>query len=73
MSKHWRVITKIRDGIKDVEGATAERRFRSAGFEVTNLNVGQVFFVTGKKEEVEKLAAEYLVNIQLYDYKIEEI
>ena len=72
MSKHWRIITKIRDGIKDVEGATAERQFRSAGFEVTDLNVGQVFFITGEKEEVEKLAAEYLVNIQLYDYSIEE-
>ena len=70
--KHWRIITKIRSGIKDVEGATAERRFRDAGFEIENLNVGQVFFITGTKKSVEAIAKKYLVNTQLYDYDIEE-
>ncbi len=73
MTKQWRIITRIRSGINDVQGAAAERRFRESGWEVEDLHVGQVFFVTGEEELVKELARKHLVNIQLYDYEIEEI
>jgi len=71
--KRWRITTKIREGIKDVEGATAERRFNDAGWNVKDLNVGQVFYISGSKKSVKSIAEQYLVNTQLYDYEIEEV
>ncbi len=71
--KRWRITTKIREGIKDVEGATAERRFNDAGWNVKDLNVGQVFFISGDKKSVKSIAEQHLVNTQLYDYEIEEV
>ena len=71
--KNWKITTKIRPGIKDVEGATAERRFRDNGWDVSDLHVGQVFLITGDEKTVKELAHKHLVNIQLYDYEIEEV
>ena len=71
--KNWKITTKIRSGIKDVEGATAERRFRDNGWDVSDLHVGQVFLITGDEKTVRELTHKHLVNTQLYDYEIEEI
>ena len=72
--KKWRITTRIKDGIRDIEGETALAAFKERGFDIEELNVGQVFYVTGPYEFVLSLCESgYLVNRKLYNFALEEI
>ena len=72
--KKWRITTRIKDGIRDIQGETTLAVFKERGWDVEELNVGQCFFITGDYETVLALCENgHLVNRKLYHFALEEI
>jgi phosphoribosylformylglycinamidine (FGAM) synthase PurS component len=73
----FKVTTKLRDGIRDVEGEAIAATFRQLGEHkvgqvvIGNIQVGQIFYVEATNyDDLDKLCSNHLVNTILYDYKI---
>lgn len=67
--KTYTLQTKLRDGIKDVQGETI---LNSVGRDskIMHITVGQVFYVTVEDDVREEDLAPIFVNDLLYDYRI---
>ena len=66
------IQTKLRDGIKDVEGETI---LKSVGkdLKITHISVGQSFYLEVEDDaDVNEIAKTIFVNDLLYDYYINE-
>ena len=64
------IQTKLRDGIKDVEGETI---LKSVGkdLKITHISVGQIFYLEiDDGADVDEIAKKLFVNELLYDYSI---
>ena len=64
------IQTKLRDGIKDVEGETI---LKSVGkdLKITHISVGQSFYLEVEDDaDVDEIAKKVFVNELLYDYNI---
>ena len=64
------IQTKLRDGIKDVEGETI---LKSVGkdLKITHISVGQSFYLEVEDDaDVDLIAKNVFVNELLYDYTI---
>jgi phosphoribosylformylglycinamidine (FGAM) synthase PurS component len=66
----FKVTTKLREGIKDIEGDAIEQKLNQDDWHVKNVKVGQVFYLEAPVAEVSKLCKQVLVNTLLYDYEI---
>ena len=66
----FKVTTKLREGIKDIEGDAIEQKLNQDDWHVKNVKVGQVFYLEASVAEVSKLCKQVLVNTLLYDYEI---
>ena len=66
----FKVTTKLRDGIKDIEGDAIKQQLNQADWHVKDVKVGQVFYLEAPIAEISKLCKQVLVNTLLYDYEI---
>ena len=81
MMKKYKITTKLRDGIKDIEGDTIEKKLNQGDWPVKNIKVGQVFYLEApvdikeysKTSMVRDLCEQVLVNTLLYDFEIEDV
>tara|TARA_B100000949_G_C13982372_1_gene325730 strand:- start:328 stop:564 length:237 start_codon:yes stop_codon:yes gene_type:complete len=72
--KKFKVTTRLRAGIKDIEGDAIEQKLKQANWLVKNVQVGQVFYLEAQHtENINELCKQVLVNILLYDYEIEDV
>tara|TARA_Y100000310_G_C20165726_1_gene571259 strand:- start:37 stop:288 length:252 start_codon:yes stop_codon:yes gene_type:complete len=78
--KKYKITTKLRDGIKDIEGETIEQKLRQDGWSIEDIKVGQVFYlqatnphITDNFHYIEELCKKILVNTLLYDFEIEDV
>ena len=72
--KKYKVTTKLRDGIKDIEGETIEQKLNQDEWSVKNIKVGQVFYLEANHSTaVRVLCEKILVNTLLYDFEIEDV
>jgi|TARA_Y100000310_G_scaffold223200_1_gene225033 phosphoribosylformylglycinamidine (FGAM) synthase PurS component len=72
--KKYKVTTKLRDGIKDIEGETIEQELNQNNWPVKNVKVGQVFYLEANHSTaVDVLCKQILVNTLLYDFEIEDV
>ena len=69
----FKVTTKLRDGIKDIEGDAIEQKLKQDDWHVEGVKVGQVFYLEAPYAEIIKLCKQVLVNTMLYDYEIRSI
>ncbi len=69
----FKVTTKLRDGIKDIEGETIEQKLNQDDWHVKDVKVGQVFYLEAPYKEIKELCKQVLVNTLLYDYEIEDV
>ena len=68
--KKVQIMTKLRTGIKDVEG---EAILKSVGNDskITHITVGQIFYLDVEDDvDVNEIAKNIFVNDLLYDYEI---
>ena len=77
--RKYKITTKLRDGIKDIEGDTIEQKLKQDGWSVEDIKVGQVFYlhttnphITDNRHYIQKLCEKILVNTLLYDFEIED-
>ena len=70
--KKYKITTKLRKGIKDIQGDTISLNVNANGWQVENMKVGQVFYFNAPHHKIKELCETVLVNILLYDYEIEE-
>ena len=80
MMGKFKITTKLRDGIKDIEGETIEQKLKHDGWSVKDVKVGQVFYlqstnphITDNRHYIEELCEKILVNTLLYDFEIEDV
>jgi len=66
----FKVTTKLREGIKDIEGNAIEQKLNQDDWHVKDVKVGQVFYLEAPVAEISKLCKQVLVNTLLYDYEI---
>ena len=66
----FKVTTKLREGIKDIEGNAIEQKLNQDDWHVKDVKVGQVFYLEAPYEEINELCKQVLVNTLLYDYEI---
>ena len=66
----FKVTTKLREGIKDIEGNAIEQTLNQDDWHVKDIKVGQVFYLEAPVAEISKLCKQVLVNTLLYDYEI---
>ena len=66
----FKVTTKLREGIKDIEGDAIEQKLNQDDWHVKNVKVGQVFYLEVPVAEANKLCKQVLVNTLLYDYEL---
>jgi|TARA_Y100001949_G_C15908756_1_gene295916 phosphoribosylformylglycinamidine (FGAM) synthase PurS component len=66
----FKVTTKLREGIKDIEGDAIEQKLNQDDWHVKNVKVGQVFYLEAPVAEANKLCKQVLVNTLLYDYEL---
>ena len=66
----FKVTTKLREGIKDIEGDAIEQKLNQDDWHVKNVKVGQVFYLEAPVAEANKLFKQVLVNTLLYDYEL---
>ena len=66
----FKVTTKLREGIKDIEGDAIEQKLNQDDWHVKNVKVGQVFYLEAPVAEANKLCNQVLVNTLLYDYEL---
>ena len=72
--RKYKITTKLRDGIKDIEGETIEQKLNQDEWSVKNIKVGQVFYLEDKHSTaVQVLCEKILVNTLLYDFEIEDV
>ncbi len=73
--RKYKITTKLRDGIKDIEGETIEQKLNQDEWSVKNIKVGQVFYLEadGTSTFVRDLCEQILVNTLLYDFEIEDV
>jgi len=67
------IQTKLRNGIKDVEGETI---LNSVGkdLKITHISVGQIFYLEIENDvNVDELAKNLFVNELLYDYEVKYV
>ena len=70
--KKYKITTKLRKGIKDIQGDTISLNVNANGWQVENMKVGQVFYFNAPHHKIKELCETVLVNTLLYDYGIEE-
>ena len=70
--KKYKITTKLRKGIKDIQGDTISLNVNANGWQVENMKVGQVFYFNAPHHKIKELCETVLVNTLLYDYEIEE-
>ena len=71
--KKFKITTKLRDGIKDIQGDAIEQKLNQDDWFVKNVQVGQVFYLEAPYTSINELCEQVLVNTLLYDYKIEDV
>jgi len=70
--KKYKIKTKLREGIKDIQGDTMSLNLNANGWQVEDMKVGQVFYFSAPDHKIKELCETILVNTLLYDYEIEE-
>ena len=70
--KKFKVTTKLRKGIKDIQGDAIEKILNQDDWPVKDVQVGQVFYLEAPYTAINELCEQVLVNTLLYDYEIEE-
>jgi len=70
--KKYKITTKLRKGIKDIQGDNISLNVNANGWQVENMKVGQVFYFNAPHHKIKELCETVLVNTLLYDYEIEE-
>ena len=70
--KKFKVTTKLRKGIKDIQGDAIEKTLNQDDWPVKDVQVGQVFYLEAPYTAINELCEQVLVNTLLYDYEIEE-
>jgi len=68
----FKITTKLREGIKDIQGDTISLNLNANGWQVEDMKVGQVFYFNAPHHKIKELCETILVNTLLYDYEIEE-
>jgi len=68
----FKITTKLREGIKDIQGDTMSLNLNANGWQVEDMKVGQVFYFNAPHHKIKELCETVLVNTLLYDYEIEE-
>ena len=68
----FKVTTKLRESIKDIQGDVIEQKLNQDDWHVKDVKVGQVFYLEAPYEEINELCKQVLVNTLLYDYEIED-
>jgi phosphoribosylformylglycinamidine (FGAM) synthase PurS component len=71
--KKFKVTTKLRNGIKDIQGDAIGQKLNQDDWFVKNVQVGQVFYLEAPYTAINELCEQVLVNTLLYDYKIEDV
>ena len=69
-----KISTRLRDGIKDVEGDAILKKSHSVNLDLLSCEVGQVFYIDidPVSVDIDKVCG-ILVNDLLYDYTVEKI
>ena len=70
--KKFKITTKLRKGIKDIQGDAIEKTLNRDDWSVKDVQVGQVFYLEAPYTAINELCEQVLVNTLLYDYEIEE-
>ena len=70
--KKYKITTKLRKGIKDIQGDAIEKTLNQDDWPVKDVQVGQVFYLEAPYTAINELCEQVLVNTLLYDYEIEE-
>ena len=68
----FKITTKLREGIKDIQGDTISLNLNANGWQVEDMKVGQEFYFNAPHHKIKELCETVLVNTLLYDYEIEE-
>ena len=71
--KKFKVTTKLRKGIKDIQGDAIEKTLNQDDWPVKDVQVGQVFYLEAPYTAINELCEQVLVNTLLYDYEIEDV
>ena len=71
--KKFKITTKLRDGIKDIQGDAIEQKLNQDDWFVKNVQVGQVFYLEAPYTSINELCEQVLVNTLLYDYEVEDV
>ena len=71
--KKFKITTKLREGIKDIEGDAIKQQLNQDDWLVKNVQVGQVFYLEAPYKEIKELCKQVLVNTLLYDYEIRSL
>ena len=71
--KKFKITTKIRKGIKDIQGDAIEKTLNQDDWPVKDVQVGQVFYLEAPYTAINELCEQVLVNTLLYDYEIEDV
>ena len=69
--KKFKVTTKLRNGINDMQVDAIEKTLTQDDWFVKNVQVGQVFYLEAPYTAINELCEQVLVNTLLYDYEIE--
>jgi phosphoribosylformylglycinamidine (FGAM) synthase PurS component len=71
--KKFKITTKLREGIKDIEGDAIKQQLNQDDWLVKNVQVGQVFYLEAPYTAINELCEQVLINTLLYDYEIEDV
>jgi phosphoribosylformylglycinamidine (FGAM) synthase PurS component len=71
--KKFKITTKLRNGIKDIQGDAIEQKLNQDDWPVKNVQVGQVFYLEAPYLAINELCEQVLVNTLLYDYEVEDV
>jgi len=71
--KNYRIITTLKDGIRDNAGFAVAKALRNMSFDnVKNVRIGKTYYIKCEPKKIESIA-KALVNVVMEDYSIEEI
>ena len=71
--KKFKITTKLRNGIKDIQGDAIEQKLNQDNWLVKNVQVGQVFYLEAPYLAINELCEQVLVNTLLYNYEVENV
>ena len=72
--KKFKVTTKLRNGIKDIEGDAINQKLNQDDWSVSDVKVGQVFYLeVSDTQNINELCKQVLVNTLLYNFEIEDV